>query len=118
MSETQGASGGRNARRRRHNRLTHRALRERWRIAEARRDLLIERVYRIVDDSEAKPRDVISAFKAILSACKNNLQSVSTVIAARRHEELEERMKEIERDLGIEEGSGGRRNGAIGGSAE
>jgi len=29
---------------------------------------LIERLYRIVEDSEAKPREVISAFKAILSA--------------------------------------------------
>jgi len=51
-------------------------------------------------------------------ACKNSLQSVSTVIKARQHEELEERVKELERDFWIEEGLGGRRNLAIGGSAE
>ncbi|MFI5456984.1 MAG: hypothetical protein ACHRXM_16180 [Isosphaerales bacterium] len=61
---------------------------------------------------------MISAFKAILSACKNDLQIVSAVIKAREHEELENRMKEIECRLGIGEESGGRGNRAIGGSAE
>ena len=102
----------------RHNRLADRALRERWRVPRARRDLMPERVYRILADSEARPRDVISAFKAILSACKNNLQSISTVIKAREHEGMEERVTEIERKLGIEQRSGGRRDRAIGGSAE
>ena len=118
MSETQGGSGGRSARRRRLNRLTDRALRERWRVPSARRDLMTERVYQILDDSAAKPRDVLAAFKAILSACKTNLQSVSTVIKAREHEELATRMVEIERRLGIGEGSVGRGDPAIGGSAD
>jgi len=65
-----------------------------------------------------EPQDVIAAFKAILSACKSNLQSVSTVIKAREHEELATRMVEIERRLGIGEGSGGRGDPAIGGSAD
>jgi len=65
-----------------------------------------------------EPQDVISAYKAIVSACKTNLQSVSTVIKAREHEELETRMVAIERRLGIGEGSGGGGNPAIGGSAD
>jgi len=79
---------------------------------------MTERVYQIFEDSAAKPRDVISAFNAIVSACKTNLQSVSTVIKAREHEELETRMVEIERRLGIGEGSGKQGDPAIGGSAD
>jgi len=93
-------------------------LQERWRVPNARRDVLTERVYQILDDSKAKPRDVIAAFNAILSACKSNLQSVSTVIKAREHEEMEKRMAEIEHRLGIGQGSGGGGNPAIGGSAD
>jgi hypothetical protein len=118
MSETQGGSGGRHARRRRLDRITDRALREHWRVPGARRDLMIEPVYQIVTNPAAKPRDVIAAFNTILSACRSNLQSVSTVIKAREHEELATRMVEIERRLGIGEGSVGRGDPAIGGSAD
>ncbi len=118
MSDTQGGSGGRNARRRRLNRLMDRALHERWRAPKSRRDPITERLNQILENSEAKPRDVIAAFKAIVSACKNNRQSVSTVIKAREHEEMETRMVEIERRLGIGEGSVGRGDPAIGGSAD
>jgi len=88
------------------------------RVPRARRDLITERVYQILDNSEAKPREVISAFNAIVSACKTNLQSVSTVIKAREHQELATRMVVIERRLGIGEGSVGRGDPAIGGSAD
>jgi len=93
-------------------------LHERWRVPNARRDMMTERAYQILDDSKAKPRDVISAFNAILSACKRNLQTVSTVIKAQEHEGMETRMVEIERRLGIVDESGGPADPANGGSAE
>jgi hypothetical protein len=104
MSETQGVSGGRSARRRRRSRLTERALREHWRVPEAKRALLMERLFGIVENSETKPRELISAFKAILAAGKNNLQSVSATIKARDHRELEKMMTDIEKRLDARDG--------------
>ena len=56
---------------------------------------------KIVQDSRAGNRDVISAAKALLSASKINLQSVSVTIKARNEEELEVRMTEIEREIEV-----------------
>ena len=99
MSESQEGSGSRSARTRRGNRLTNRAIRERWLIPPALRTSLVDQLGQIVQDSNAGPRDVISAAKALLSASKVNLQSVSVTIKAQLHEELEDRMTEIEREL-------------------
>jgi hypothetical protein len=99
MSETQGVSGGKSAQRRRRHRLTQRALREHWSLPKEKRALLLARLYGIVESSDSRPREVIAAFKAILAAGKNNLQSVSTSIKAREHGEMETKMTEIEKKL-------------------
>jgi hypothetical protein len=99
MSDTQGGSGGRNARRRRENRLTERALRERWVIPASLRVSLIRRLSNIVDDLKSGPRETISAAKAILSASKINLDDIAMTIKAREHEDLDRRMTELEREV-------------------
>jgi hypothetical protein len=60
---------------------------------------LLARLYQIVESSETRPREVIAAFKAILAAGKNNLQSVSATIKAREHGEMEKQMTAIEKKL-------------------
>jgi len=54
-----------------------RALHERWRAPKSRRDPITERLNQILENSEAKPRDVISACKAIVSACKDEISPTS-----------------------------------------
>jgi len=99
MSESQGGSGGTCTHDTRQTRLVERALRERWRIPKAMRGTLIERLGRIVDDAGSGPREVTSAAKAILTASKINLQNITVSIKAHEHDELEDRMTEIERQL-------------------
>jgi len=105
MSESQEGSGSRSARTRRGNRLTNRAIRERWPIPPGLRTSLVDQLGQIVKDPNAGPRDVISAAKALLSASKINLESVSVTIKAREHEELEDNMREIELDLEAQKSS-------------
>jgi len=76
-------------------------MRERWPIPPALRTSLVNELGKIVQDSHAGNRDVISAAKALLSASKINLQSVSVTIKARNEEELEVRMTEIEREIEV-----------------
>jgi hypothetical protein len=97
MSETVGGFGGRYARNKHHRRLVARALRERWAIPSEVRATLIERLAKIVQDSEATPRDVTAAGRAILAASKINLDHISVTIKARTHEEIERRLEEVER---------------------
>ena len=81
----------------RDTRLVERALRERWPIPKAIRKPLIERLAEIVADTASSPREVISAARAILSASKLNLETIAATIKAREHEELIERLEELER---------------------
>jgi hypothetical protein len=97
MSETVGGFGGRNARDKHRRRLVERALRERWAIPREVRASLIERLGKIVQDSEASPRDVTAAGRAILAASKINLDHISATIKARTHEEIDCRLEEVER---------------------
>jgi hypothetical protein len=80
-------------------RLLERALRERWPIPKALRKPLIERLYEIVQDTGSSPREVTAAAKAILSASKLNLESVTAAMRVREHEELVEKVEELERRL-------------------
>ncbi len=97
MSETLGGLGGRNARYKRRRRLAVRALQERWVIPREVRASLMARLGKIVQDSEATPRDATAAARAILAASKINLDHVSVTIKARTHEEVESRLDEVER---------------------
>ncbi len=99
MSQPEGGLGGNFVPGRgiRDTRLVERALRERWPIPKAIRKPLVERLAEIVEDTASSPREVISAAKAILSASKLNLETITATIKAREHEELIERVAELER---------------------
>lgn len=97
MSQPEGGSGGTTAPGIRTTRLIERAIRERWPIPKAIRRPLIERLYEIVEDTASSPREVTSAAKAILSASKLNLETITATMKAREHEELIERLAELER---------------------
>jgi hypothetical protein len=99
MSQPEGGLGGnlRTGRGIRDTRLVERALRERWPIPKAIRKPLIERLYEIVEDTASSPREVTSAAKTILSASKLNLESITATMKAQEHEELIERLAELER---------------------
>jgi len=93
-------------------------LRERWRIPKAMRGTLIDRLRGILEDAGSGPREVTSAAKAILSASKINLENVSVAVKVLEQLELDVRMTELERRLGIGKGSVEGGNPAIGGSAD
>ena len=99
MSEPEGGLGGnlRPGRGPRDTRLMERAMRERWPIPKAIRKPLIDRLYEIVEDTGSSPREVTSAAKAILTASKLNLESITATMKAQEREELIERLAELER---------------------
>ena len=99
MTDSERHEGDRNARRRRRDRLTARALRERWAIPQAMRRALMERLCEIVKDTDVAPREVISAARAVFSASKINLANISASIKAETHEDLERRMTKIEQAI-------------------
>ena len=76
-------------------------MRERWAIPGSLRRPLVERLGEIVRDPEAQHRDLLSAVSAILTASKINLANIALTIKVQTHEELEERMTEIERKVGL-----------------
>ncbi len=80
-------------------RLTDRAMRERWAIPGSLRRPLVERLCEIVRDPEAPHRGVLSAVSAILTASKINLANIALAIKVQTHEELEERVTEIEQRI-------------------
>jgi hypothetical protein len=84
-------------------RLMARTMREQWAIPNSLRQPLVERLGQIVSDPEAPHRDVLSAASSILTASKINLANIALSIKVQTHEELEHRMKDIERELGIGE---------------
>jgi DNA polymerase II large subunit len=71
-------------------------MRERWPIPKALRKPLIERLAEVVQDTACTPREVTSAAKAILSASKINLETITATIKAHEHEELVQRLTELE----------------------
>jgi hypothetical protein len=104
MSETVGGFGGRNAWNKRRRRLVERALRERWAIPPELRASVIERLGKIVQDSEAGPREVTAAGRAILTASKINLDHISVTIKAHMHADIERRLDVVERRVNEREG--------------
>jgi hypothetical protein len=85
-----------------------RALRERWPIPKALRKPLIERLNEIVQDTASSPREVASAAKAILSASKLNLETITATMKAQEHEELLDRISELEKRSDAPESRGWR----------
>src|SRR5271166_506387 len=97
MSDTAGGSGGDCRRRVQDVRLVERALCERWPIPKALRRPLIDRLGEIVQDPDATPREITSAARAILTASKINLETITATIKADEHETLVERVEELEK---------------------
>jgi hypothetical protein len=96
MSEPEGGLGGKTGRGIRDVRLVERALREYWPIPKALRGPLIKRLAGIVQDTNASPREVTSAAKAILTASRLNLEVVAKAIEADKHEDVLVRLKALE----------------------
>jgi hypothetical protein len=94
-------------------RLIERALRERWPIPRTMRKPLIERLNEVVQDTASSPREVTSAAKAILQASKINLETITAAMKAQEHEELLERIRELERRSEASEPRGWRFQGQI-----
>src|SRR4051794_34036988 len=91
--------GGETGRGTRDIRLVERALRERWPIPKALRGPLIDRLAKIVQDPEASPREATSAAKAILTASRLNLETITAAIRADEHVTLVSRVAELETRL-------------------
>jgi hypothetical protein len=89
--------GGTRSQRMKDCRLVERAIAESWPIPDKLRPRLIKRLARIMMDRDASPREATSAAKALLSASKINLESIATAMKAQEHEELVERVEELER---------------------
>jgi hypothetical protein len=97
--DTDDHSSGRTPHRR--PRLMDRAMRERWAIPGSLRRPLVERLGEIVRDPAAPNREVLSAVSAILTASKINLANIALSIKVQTYEELEERMREVERIVAV-----------------
>jgi hypothetical protein len=98
----QGGLGGTAGRGARDTRLVERALRERWPIPKALRGPLIDRLAGIVQDPNASPREATAAARAILSASKINVDLIGATIKAHEHEDLADRLDELEKRLADE----------------
>ena len=100
MNESeQNSEDRKTSKKQRRPRLIERAMRERWAIPGSLRQPLVDRLGEIVREPEAPHRDVLSVVSAILTASKINLASIALTIKVQVHEELEDRMTEIERKV-------------------
>lgn len=79
--------------------LMERTSRERWEIPDSLRGPLVSRLSQIIRDPNSAHRDVLSAASALMTASKINLANIDLSIKVQRHEELEQRMTEIERHI-------------------
>ena len=83
--------------------LEARALRQRWPIDDRQRNAIIRTMLGIMLSGDAKPRDRISAGKALLAAeAQNQADEHKAVDVSLRTEH--DRLDEIARDLGLEVG--------------
>jgi hypothetical protein len=96
-NSTEGGSGGTNAPGIRTTRLVERAIAEQWPIPDKLRPRLVKKLSRIMMDPHVSPREATSAAKALLAASKINLESIGTAMKAEEHEDLIDRIEELER---------------------
>ena len=101
MNEPEGGSlgGGTPRQRMKDARLVERALRERWPIPKAIRKPLVDRLNKIIQDTQSSPREVVSAARAILAASRINLESSAVAAKLRETEELVAWVEELEKRL-------------------
>jgi hypothetical protein len=96
MSDDQVEAGNENARSHGGRWLMGRAIDERWSIPEGLRGPLIQRLADIVGDPSATTRDVLAAASALMTASKINLANIETTMRVQNHEEIEQRLTEVE----------------------
>jgi hypothetical protein len=60
---------------------------------------LVQRLFRILEDSGASPREATSAAKAILSASKLNQTNIPVTVQAKKYFDLEGRVTDLEKGL-------------------
>jgi hypothetical protein len=77
------------------------ALTERWPMSPEAKAMAIRRLERVVSNPETKPRAFYVALKALAGLSRINLQAVDTSIRAKASEEVDERLAEIEKKIGI-----------------
>jgi hypothetical protein len=76
-----------------------RTLNEHWPILEDIRPAMLVRLGLVVADPMAKLRAVLAAAKTLATLSRINLSLVDTAIRAQAHEELEERVTQLEARL-------------------
>jgi hypothetical protein len=91
--------GGSRVQRMHDTRLMERALRESWPIPDDLRPSLVRRLAYIMTSDNSSPREITSAAKALLSASKCNLDAVNVAMQADTHENITERLKELEKRM-------------------
>jgi hypothetical protein len=101
MSETEGTSADPMVAGKGRPPLMARVLRERWGLPSSLRRPLVERLGRIICDPATPHREVLAAASAVLAASKINLANIAMTMKVHEIEELEKRMDEIERKLGM-----------------
>jgi hypothetical protein len=75
--------------------LIERAMFHNWPVPRDTRRKAIDRMARIIESSDARPRDYAAAARVLLSASRVSLDSVKTVIAAQDHSDLCKRVAKI-----------------------
>jgi hypothetical protein len=98
LDDPVGEFGG-GSRRMQDARLVERALKEGWPIPAEIRGLIVKRLGAIALDDHSSPREAVAAARAVLQASKINLDAVAAAIKAREHEDLVERVSELEQRL-------------------
>jgi hypothetical protein len=81
------------------DRLVKRANRERWPIPRELRRPLAARLGAFVQDITASRGESVSAARGLMSASKQNLDTIPAAVKALHVEELDRRMTELEQDV-------------------
>ncbi len=96
-SEDVGGSGGENVQTTtRDVRLTERAIRESWDLPEGTRQAMLARLGTLISDPTTKTRAFLAAAKTLIAVSRVNLSAVDVAIRAEVHEDLGERVAELE----------------------
>jgi hypothetical protein len=76
-------------------RLAERALREAWPVPEERRPELVEILIGVARDPSARPRERVSAVKALLAASRLNLEALRVSMESEEFEVLVARLRAL-----------------------
>jgi hypothetical protein len=97
VEKASGGLGGSFTRGTRDVRLVALALQERWPIDPAARQAMVRRLEDVVADPVTRPRAFLAAVKAIMGLSRINLAAITSAIQAKEHEEVLDRLDELEK---------------------